>query len=82
MKNDDWPTLKAEIGRKGMEVLQKYATKHADGKVSERELYIVTDVLWDVMSGLAPEVDLRIVEAVNEEIRRNAKARRAAKNHV
>ncbi|RWI35496.1 hypothetical protein [Mesorhizobium sp.] len=82
LRNDDWPTLKAELGRKGMQALQKYVAKHTDGRITDRELYIVTDVLWDVMSGLSPEADLRIVEAVNEELRRNAKARRAAKHRV
>lgn len=81
-EKDDWPTHRAELGRKGMQVLEKYMRKHIDGRISSRELYIVCDVLWDSLSGLAPEPDLRLIETVHEEIRQSAKAAREAKRAV
>jgi hypothetical protein len=79
-QNDDWPEHSAELGRKGMKALADYMQKHVDGRITTRELYIVTSVLWDTMSGLAPEADLRLIEAVNEEIRQSAKQARAQRD--
>lgn len=69
----EWPSFREELGRKGLQALDKYATLHLQGKISARELYIVADVLFDAMSGLADWSATDLVAKVHEDIRQNAK---------
>jgi hypothetical protein len=73
LSNDDWPSFSEELGRKGLKALDKWVQKRDAGEITLRELYLITDVLWDVMSGLASREDLAVVERSNEEIRNYAK---------
>lgn len=76
LANDDWPTLAEELERKSLQTLEKLMDKHAEGKISDRELYLVAGVIWDTVSGLAPAKVLRILEAVRKEIKGNAKRKK------
>lgn len=70
---DDWPTLGEELARKGLEQLEFWMAKRDAGKITQRELFIVTQVLYAVMSGLAPWEATTLVTEVNQEIRVGAK---------
>lgn len=73
----EWLSFAEELGRKGLESLQKWTDRFETGQVTKRELYIVTHVLCDVMMGLAKREDMDIVVAVNEAIRQEAKRKRS-----
>lgn len=75
-KTDDWPSHHAELTRKGFATLNKWAKAYAAGKITSRELYILVDGMWDTVSGLCAEELQRALEAVHEEIRRNAARKR------
>lgn len=68
-----WPSFREELGRKGLSALQKYVDLHEKGKISQRDLYIVTDVLFDTMSGLADWAACDLISKINEDIRQQAK---------
>jgi hypothetical protein len=76
LANDDWPTLSEELTRKGVQTLDKWMARHAVGKISDRELYLVTDVLHDAVSGLVKEQYLRLLEAVMRDLKKNGRAQK------
>jgi hypothetical protein len=78
LENDDWPALTEELTRKGAQALEKWLAKHDEGKITDRELYIVVDALWDTMSGLCERAFLRTLEAIHQELRtKNGKRKRS-----
>lgn len=79
MDTDNWPTFAGELGRKAMTQFQRWAELNAAGKITDRELYVVLDTLYETTVGLIPmdQVDL-IVEALTE-LREEARRRRAEK---
>lgn len=62
---DDWPSHTQELTRKMNDQLARYVQGHADGKISNRELYIVAGALWHTCAGLTFETDLRTLEQVH-----------------
>ena len=66
---DNWPTFSDELTRKGSEQLAKWVSAYEAGKITDRELFIVANALWDTVSGLADKALLRNLEQVIEEIR-------------
>lgn len=70
---DKWPTFAEELGRKGLSTLKKWSDRYEAGKITARELYIVTDALFDTMSGIAPWSDTDIVAAVHQDLREQAR---------
>lgn len=75
---DKWPSFSDELTRKGMTVLDKWMKRVDAGTAKARDLFIVADVLWEAMSGLAHEAELRILEEVLREIRAEAEKKRKA----
>lgn len=69
---DKWPSYADELTRKGMSTLTKWIERVDAGKATGRDLYIVADVLWDAMSGLAPRDALQTLEDVLRELRQQA----------
>lgn len=67
---DDWPSYADELTRKASEVLDRWITRHEAGKITKRELFILTDGLWDTISGLAHEDFVRTLEALHQELRK------------
>lgn len=66
---DDWPTFSEELTRKGSEQLAKWVTAYEAGKITDRELFLIANALWDTVSGLADKDLLRNLEQVIQEIR-------------
>lgn len=51
----EWPELQEELARKALEVLDQRVHQHlVEAKLSERELRLVVDSLYDTISGLVP----------------------------
>lgn len=48
----DWPTLGEELGRKALEGLDRRIRQHAAGTISDRELWLAVDSLYDAITGL------------------------------
>lgn len=48
----DWPTLGQELGRKALEGLDRRIRQHAAGKITDRELWLTVDSLYDAITGL------------------------------
>lgn len=69
----DWATIAEELGRKGLGALKKWVDRYQAGKITARELFIVSDALFDTMSGLAPWEDTDIVAAINDDLRQQAR---------
>ena len=66
---DDWPTLQQELSRKTVAELQRWVELHHQGKISDRELFIITKAMWNCVSGLV-EVDVqKLIADLNEHIR-------------
>ncbi len=70
---DNWPSFAAELTRKGSAALDKWVTAYEAGKINDRELLILSDGLWDTMSGLCEEEFLRILEQIIADIREKGK---------
>ena len=73
---DNWPTFSEELTRKGAQQLAHWVEAYEKGKITDRELFIVANALWDTMSGLCDKTLLRTLEEVINEIREKRKAAR------
>ena len=69
----DWPEMADEIARKGLEELQRWMERQQAGKATKRDLFVATEVLYAVMSGLAPWSATDLVTKVNLDIRNGSK---------
>lgn len=74
--NDEWVSFNSELTRKLETVMGRWVENHTAGKITDRELYILTSALWDTCSGLTEERPLRILEQINKELRLKIKADR------
>lgn len=72
---DNWPSFGEELGRKALSALEKWMKQHNAGKITDRELYILCDGLYDTVSGLAPNDDSAVIAEVHKEILRARKKR-------
>ena len=61
-----WPELGSELGRKGLDVISAAASKLEDGEISERELWLIADAVYDCMAGIAPWDDANVIYAVRQ----------------
>lgn len=73
---DNWPTFSEELTRKGSDQLAKWVSAYEAGRITDRELFIVANAIWDTVSGLADNDLLRNLEQVIEEIRQMRKTAR------
>lgn len=65
----EWPTHVEELSRKLNDQLKKKMDAHAKGRISDREFYLLVNLMWDLCSGLAFEADLRNLEMVHAALR-------------
>jgi hypothetical protein len=70
-------SFNSELTRKLETVMERWVTNHTQGKITDRELYILTSALWDTCSGLTQEQPLRLLEQINKELRLKMKAERS-----
>lgn len=62
---DEWPTFGEELARKGLETLEKWTERVTRGEATERDLYVVTEVLYSSMVGLVPLDALEPILEIN-----------------
>ncbi|OCP21979.1 hypothetical protein BC361_25770 [Ensifer sp. LC54] len=65
----EWPTHVEELSRKLNEQLERYTKAHTDGRISDREFYLLVNLMWDLTSGLVFESDSRTLEMVHAALR-------------
>lgn len=66
---DEWPSFAEELGRKSLEVLEKWTKKFEAGEISRREVFILVDGLYDTTSGLIPRDVSDLIANVHKEIK-------------
>lgn len=66
--SDNWPTLAEELGRKALDTTSYFVELQAQGKITERELWLVCNGIYDVMSGLADWNDTNVVYRVRQSV--------------
>jgi hypothetical protein len=76
---DEWPTHREELSRKLTETTARYVSAHAEGKISDKELYRVVSALWDTCSGLVEGPPLRLLEEIHKELRKTMLEKRKAR---
>ena len=64
----EWPELAEELGRKAIENLNGYMTKFEAGEISQRELWLVSDAIYDTITGLASWEDAKIIYAIRQSL--------------
>lgn len=72
--SENWPSFSEELSRKGGAQLAKWVTAFEAGKITDRELFLIANAIWDTVSGLADSTLLRNLEQVIDEIRQSRKA--------
>lgn len=65
----EWPTHVEELSRKLNEQLARKTKAHTEGKISDREFYLLVNCMWDLTAGLVFESDSRTLEAVHAALR-------------
>ena len=76
LNQSDWPEMADEIARKGLEALQTWLERQERGVATKRALFVATEVLYAVMSGLAPWDATDVVTEVNQRIRNGPKVQK------
>ena len=65
----EWPELQEELARKALEVLDQRVHQHlVEAKLTERELRLVVDSVYDTISGLVPWEVSNLVYAVRKDL--------------
>lgn len=67
---DNWPTYADELTRKASGTLERWLQRYEAKKITRREMFVLTDALWDTISGLAHEDFLRVLEQLHQELRK------------
>ncbi|MBX5130732.1 hypothetical protein HJB53_30040 [Rhizobium lentis] len=65
----EWPTHVEELSRKVNEQLARRVNAHNKGIITDRELYLLVSLLWDVSAGLIFESDSRTLETIHAALR-------------
>lgn len=52
MTTDDWPTHAEELERKSIDQFQRWSIAYAAKRLSRREMWLVTNLLYNATSGL------------------------------
>lgn len=66
---DDWPGFKEELGRKTVEVLDRWTQAYQIGKISKREYYILVHGLYNTTSGMVPEDIMSLLSNITADLR-------------
>ncbi|QIG75696.1 hypothetical protein EVC20_125 [Rhizobium phage RHph_Y2_17_1] len=72
----EWPTHVEELSRKVNEQLARRVTAHNKGIITDRELYLLVSLLWDVSAGLIFESDSRVLETLHSALRSTLKGQK------
>jgi hypothetical protein len=63
----EWASMKDEITRKGLQAIQEANAKRDAGTITDRELWLVIDALFDTTQGLVdPDISALIYRARQE----------------
>ncbi|WP_276122639.1 hypothetical protein [Pararhizobium qamdonense] len=65
----EWPTHVEELSRKVNHELKRRVDAHTKSIISDRELYLLVSLLWDVSAGLIFESDSRNLETIHTALR-------------
>ena len=65
---DNWPGFAEELGRKAIDTTNWMVQLQDEGKVSERELWLVCNAIYDVMSGLADWNDTNLIYKIRNSL--------------
>lgn len=57
-------TYASELTRKSLETVERAALRHELGVLSDRDLRLVLDAVWDCVSGLVDEIEPIMNEAI------------------
>lgn len=68
MVEKSWPELGEELGRKAIDVVSIAASKNANGEVTDRELWLICDAVYDCITGLASWEDANLVYQVRQSL--------------
>ncbi|MCP1539980.1 hypothetical protein [Methylorubrum extorquens] len=68
----EWATMKEEIARKAMQAVQDAVHKHACHIITERELWLVIDALFDTTHGLVDPDTSAILYGARQELKEHA----------
>lgn len=63
-----WPELGEELGRKVIDVLHDRLWELNQGKITDKEMLLIANSLYDSISGLVPWDVANIVYSVREEL--------------
>lgn len=65
----EWPEMQEELARKALEVLDQRVHQHlVEATLSERELRLVVDSIYDTISGLVPWDVANLVYGVRKDL--------------
>jgi len=78
-EKSDWQLYNEALSRKVTDQVSLWVQRHADGIIRDRELFLLVTTLWECISGLVDAEVLRMLEAIHEELRMKAKAKRMKK---
>lgn len=78
----EWPELQQELGRKSLDQIDKWSRNFAKGKITARELYLISTALYDATSGLMKLNDSEVIAAVNAEALSEARSAKKETKHV
>ncbi|SER27930.1 hypothetical protein SAMN05216548_11477 [Faunimonas pinastri] len=73
-----WEDIQGELSRKVVEALAERVHQHEQGKITDRELYLVVNSLFDTVSGLVPWDLTDTIYNVRKELLNARKARKEA----
>jgi len=60
----EWPELGEELGRKALDVVADRVSRMDDKELSERELWLIADAVYDTIAGLASWEDANVVYTI------------------
>lgn len=77
----EWPEMGEELARKATETLHASIHANGEGSLSDRELWIVTGTILDLIQGLAPAETTNVVNQVRMHLDKTfgAKAKKGRK---
>jgi hypothetical protein len=72
----EWPTHVEELSRKLNHELKRRVDAHTRGVISDKELYLLVSLMWDITAGLVFESDSRVLETLHSALRTTLKGQK------
>lgn len=64
-----WFELQDELARKALEVMDARLHQHlVTGEISKREMWLITDTVYDTISGLVPWETADLIYAIRKDL--------------